>query len=214
MTTSDAPTKRQTQILDFIKSFIAEKHYAPSVRQIGKAVNLASPSTVHMHLQALENKGLISRGKEEARAIVVLDKPDPNAPPATNIIELDRNTVALPVLGRVAAGEPIFAEQNVEDTFALPQQVVGDTSSFMLTIKGESMIDAGIYDGDYVVVKEQSNANNGDIVVALLGEEATVKTFYKEKDRIRLQPQNQTMEPIYATDAKILGKVVALLRSL
>jgi repressor LexA len=214
MVNKDLPTKRQSQILDFLKSYQAEHGYAPSVRDIAKAVSLSSPSTVHLHLQALENKGLIRRGKDAARAIVILDGEKSDDRQMADIIEIDRHTVALPVVGDVAAGTPILAVENVTDTFALPKQVVGNNSSYMLTIKGESMIDAGIYNGDYVVVKQQNNANNGDIVVALLDDEATVKTFYKEKDRVRLQPENETMEPIYTTDVQILGKVVALLRSL
>lgn len=208
-------TKRQQEILDFMRSFTEDNGYPPTVREIGEAVGLSSSSTVHSHLSALENKGFIRRDASSARALVIVDQmtadesnslaeePDPYA-----------NVIALPLVGRVAAGEPILAEQNIEDTFTLPSQLVDDSCSFLLTVKGESMIEAGILDGDLVVVREQRTANNGDIVVALIDENATVKTFYRESDRIRLQPENKTMEPIYTTDATILGKVVALLRTL
>ncbi len=208
-------TKRQQEILDFLRSFTAGNGYPPSVREIGEAVGLSSSSTVHSHLSALEGKGYIRRDASSARALVIVDQliadesnslidgPDPFA-----------NIITLPLVGRVAAGEPILAEQNIEDTLTLPTQLVDDSSSFLLTVKGESMIEAGILDGDLVVVREQQTADNGDIVVALIDESATVKTFYREQDRIRLQPENKTMEPIYTTEAMILGKVVALLRTL
>ncbi|MCL2756760.1 MAG: transcriptional repressor LexA [Coriobacteriia bacterium] len=205
-------TKRQEEVLSFLRRFTIKNGYPPSVREIGAAVGLSSSSTVHAHLQALENKGLIKRDASSARALVILVDMDDETDERAQ--KLDRNVVRLPVVGRVAAGVPIYAEENIEDTLALPTQIVGDTGSFMLTIQGESMIEAGIMDGDYVVVREQSHADNGDIVVALLGDDATVKTFYKEEGRIRLQPQNYTMEPIYATEVIILGKVIALLRTL
>ena len=205
-------TKRQEEVLSFLRRFTIKNGYPPSVREIGAAVGLSSSSTVHAHLQSLENKGLIKRDASSARALVILVDMDDDM----NVCEQeqDRSVVRLPVVGRVAAGMPIYAEENIEDVLTLPTQVVGDTGSFMLTIQGESMIEAGIMDGDYVVVREQSHADNGDIVVALLDDEATVKTFYKEEGRIRLQPQNHTMEPIYATEVIVLGKVIALLRTL
>ncbi|MDR2492371.1 MAG: transcriptional repressor LexA [Coriobacteriales bacterium] len=212
MPSREALTKRQQEILDFLKHFSAENGYPPSVREIGDAIGLSSSSTVHSHLQALESKGCIKRDASAARALAILDGND--AFGGAFNPHSDRNTVHLPVVGRVAAGEPLYAEQNIDDTFALPTQLVGDTGSFMLTIRGDSMIEAGIYDGDYIVVREQRTANNGDIVVALLGDDATVKTFYREDDRIRLQPENATMSPIYATEVTILGKVIALLRAL
>jgi repressor LexA len=213
MARSNKLTKRQEQILDFLRSFAQTHGYPPSVREIGDAIGLSSSSTVHSHLQALINKGYIKRDASQARALLVMDENGEPAPMARQVQEI-RNVVQLPLIGQVAAGEPILAEQNVEDTLPLPSQVVGDDSSFLLTIRGDSMIDAGIFNGDYVVVREQQTANNGDIVVALIGEEATVKTFYKEDGRVRLQPQNPTMDPIYVKDPLILGKVVALLRTL
>ncbi|MDR3307526.1 MAG: transcriptional repressor LexA, partial [Coriobacteriales bacterium] len=208
-------TNRQQEILDFLRTATAKQGYPPSVREIGNAVGLSSSSTVHSHLQALENKGYIHRDPAAARALVVVDQiviEESNT--LSEERDLLRNVVALPLVGSVAAGTPILAEQNIEDTYPLPSQLVGDTSSFMLTVKGESMIEAGIFNGDYVVVREQNTANNGDIVVALLEDEATVKTFYREPTRIRLQPENSTMDPIYTTDVLILGKVVALLRTM
>ena len=212
MLTSESLTQRQEEVFAFLKRFTAKNGYPPSVREIGAAVGLSSSSSVHAHLQSLENKGLIKRDASAARALVIFDESDDEFSENTTIS--DPNIIRLPVVGRVAAGEPILAEENIEDTFALPTQLVGDTGSFMLTIHGESMIEAGIMDGDYVVVREQPTANNGDIVVALLGDEATVKRFYREAGRIRLQPENRTMEPIYATNVTILGKVIALLRTL
>lgn len=212
MAASKTLTKRQEEVLTFIKGFIAENSYPPSVREIGAAVGLASSSTVHAHLQALDNKGFIKRDASSARAIVILD--DDNECSGGASPSLEHNVVRLPIVGQVAAGTPIYADENIEDTYALPKQLIGDTGSFMLTIKGESMIEAGIMDGDYVVVREQPTANNGDIVVALLGDEATVKTFYREEGRIRLQPENHRMDPIYTTEVIILGKVIALLRTL
>jgi repressor LexA len=209
-------SERQQDILDFLKDFISRNSYPPSVREIGEAVGLSSSSTVHSHLNTLEDKGYIKRDPSSARALSVIDTDDEprSAPGFQGITHLPRNVVELPVVGRVAAGAPILADQNIEESFLLPTQIVGDTSSFLLTVKGESMIEAGIFDGDYVVVKEQPTANNGEIIVALIEDEATVKTFYKEPDRIRLQPENHSMDPIYVRDVAILGKVVALLRTL
>jgi repressor LexA len=216
MKPTDKLSDRQQHILDFLKEFTARNGYPPSVREIGEAVGLSSSSTVHSHLNALENKGYIRRDPSSARALTVIEADDGKT--ADSIFEgsprLPRNVVELPLVGRVAAGAPILADQNIEESFLLPTQIVGDAGSFLLTVKGESMIEAGILDGDYVVVKEQPTANNGEIVVALIEDEATVKTFYKEPDRIRLQPENSTMEPIYVRDVTILGKVIALLRTL
>jgi repressor LexA len=218
-------SERQQDILRFLRAFIARNGYPPSVREIGEAVGLSSSSTVHSHLNALENKGFIRRDPSSARALTVIDQGE-DTPRDTSAVglakttrleapaRLPRNVVELPLVGRVAAGAPILAEQNIEESLILPTQIVGDTSSFLLTVRGESMIEAGILDGDYVVVKEQPTAHNGEIVVALIGDEATVKTFYREPDRIRLQPENRGMEPIYARDVTILGKVIALLRTL
>jgi repressor LexA len=199
-------TDRQREILDFIKAEMRRKGYPPTVRDIGLAVGLSSSSTVHSHLNALEAKGLIKR--------------DPSKPRALEVIGHDRETVVtsmrgvreLPVLGAVAAGVPMLAEENIEGTIPLPTEVVREDSTFVLRVKGDSMVDAGIFDGDFVVVRQQPTAENGDIVVALLEDEATVKRFFREADRIRLQPENDSMEPIYVRDVTILGKVVAVFR--
>jgi repressor LexA len=209
-------SERQRDILDFLSDFITRNGYPPSVREIGEAVGLSSSSTVHSHLNALENRGFIRRDPSSARALTVIGRNNETTDEMNSsaTVRLPRNVVELPLIGRVAAGIPTLAEENVEESLMLPTQIVGDASSFLLTVKGESMIDAGILDGDYVVVKEQPTANNGEIVVALIDDEATVKTFYREPDRIRLQPENSTMDPIYTRDATILGKVIALLRTL
>ena len=226
----DAISKRQLQVLEYIAEYLQMQGYPPSVRDIGEHVGLASPSTVFTHLTGLEQKGFIRRNKDSARAIIILEKgwrelgaDEPGSMEPSVSASREHNTfgssgtdnmVELPLLGRVAAGEPIYADQNIDDSFTLPKQIVGDRGSFMLTVKGDSMIEAGINDGDYVVVREQPTADNGDIVVAMIDEDATVKTFYREEDRIRLQPQNSSMEPIYTRDVKIVGKVIALLRTM
>lgn len=212
--------KRQLAIYDFIRSYSDEHGYPPSVREIGAAVGLASPSTVHMHLKVLEEQGLIRRDSKKPRTIEVVGDREPEhagddfQPLASVTQDLSANVIRLPLIGRVAAGVPILAEQNVEETLALPTSVVGDASSFVLRVRGESMINAGIFDGDYIVVREQHDAHDGEIVVALIDDSATVKTFYRERDRIRLQPENDTMEPIYVRDPVILGRVTALIRSI
>lgn len=210
--------KRQLAIYDFIRTYSTEHGYPPSVREIGAAVGLASPSTVHMHLKVLEEHGLIRRDSKKPRTIEVVDKQassaDDQVPQASVSQDVDRNLISLPLVGRVAAGTPILAEQNVEETLTLPTSIVGDASSFILRVRGESMINAGIFDGDYIVVKEQRDAHNGEIVVALIDDSATVKTFYRERDRVRLQPENDSMDPIYVDDPIILGRVTALIRSI
>lgn len=205
-------TKRQQQIYDFIRAYQQEKGYPPSVREMAAAVGLSSPSTVHAHLSALEERGLIKRDKTKPRALEVFSQ-DGSASALAEVKEVpDRGTISLPLIGRVAAGLPILAEQNVEDTFTLPTEIATDSSSFVLEVHGNSMINVGIYNGDYIVVREQKSAMNGEIVVAMIDGEATVKTFYKEQGRVRLQPENDAMVPIYATNPTILGKVVALMR--
>lgn len=201
-------TKRQAQIYDYICGEVADKGYPPSVREIANAVGLSSPSTVHTHLQVLEDKGYIKRDLSKPRALEIIGK-DPTSAPTGSM----ERVTSIPLVGRVAAGAPILAEQNVEAMIPLPEAIVGDSASFVLRVQGESMIQAGIFNGDFVVVKEQNDAVNGQIVVALIDDEATVKTFYREKDRIRLQPENPTMAPIYVKDPIILGRVVALVRS-
>lgn len=198
-------TKRQQQIFDFILSEIHKRGYPPSVREIGKAFNLSSSSTVHSHLSALEQKGVIRRDPRKPRALEVLGFRE------TETVASPTKTRNIPVVGRIAAGAPILAHENIEDTLTLPAEFT-DENTFVLTVKGESMIEAGILDGDYLIVRQQQTATNGDIVVAMVGEEATVKRFYKEQDHIRLQPENKAMEPILTKDAVILGKAIALLR--
>ncbi|MDY5275486.1 transcriptional repressor LexA [Olsenella sp. AGMB03486] len=210
-------SKRQQSIYEYICSYSAEHGYPPSVREIGAAVGLASPSTVHMHLQVLQEQGLIKRDSKKPRAIEVVNNPsehDEDLHLAKVTEDPDSNTISLPLVGRVAAGQPILAEQNVEERLNLPTSIVGDASSFVLRVHGESMINAGIFDGDYIVVKEEHDAHDGEIVVALIDDSATVKTFYREDGRIRLQPENDTMEPIYAENPRILGRVTALIRSI
>jgi len=199
-------TDRQRQVLDFIKAEIRRKGYPPTVRDIGEAVGLSSSSTVHSHLAALEAKGLIKRDPSKPRALEVFEHDEaPRRAELAGIVEL-------PVIGAVAAGSPTLATENIEQTIALPTEIAREDSTFVLRVKGDSMIEAGIMDGDFVVVHQQPTAVNGDIVVAMLEDEATVKTFYREADRIRLQPQNPTMDPIYTRDVTILGKVVAVFR--
>lgn len=201
-------TKRQTQIYDFICTEVQDKGYPPSVREIANAVGLSSPSTVHTHLQVLEDKGYIKRDLSKPRALEIISKDAENGQ-----VGGSSGIIRLPLIGHVAAGAPILAEQNIEAMIPLPEALVGDSATFVLRVKGESMIQAGIFDGDFVVVREQPDASNGQIVVALIDDEATVKTFYRESERIRLQPENPTMAPIYADNPKILGRVVALVRS-
>ncbi|HIY51206.1 MAG TPA: transcriptional repressor LexA [Candidatus Olsenella avicola] len=209
--------KRQLAIYEFIRSYSNEHGYPPSVREIGAAVGLASPSTVHMHLKVLEEQGLIRRDSKKPRTIEVVGKQgevEESEPLASPAQDVDRGLISLPLVGRVAAGVPILAEQNVEETLSLPTSIVGDSSSFILRVRGQSMVNAGIFDGDYIVVKEQHDAHNGEIVVALIDDSATVKTFYRERDRVRLQPENDSMEPIYVENPVILGRVTALVRSI
>jgi repressor LexA len=195
-------TKRQQEIFDFVKKHSAKYGYPPTVRDIGKAIGLTSSSTVHAHLANLEKLGLIRRDPTKPRAIELLvDK-------AKRAV-----TGGLPLVGQVAAGEPVLAEENIEEYVQVPQIAGGDDGEYVLTITGDSMIDAGIHHGDHVVVRTQDTATNGEIVVALVGDsEATVKRFYKENGHIRLQPENSALEPIISTDVTVLGKVVGVLR--
>lgn len=209
----DKLSKRQAAIYDYICSYTAERGFPPSVREIGSAVGLASPSTVHMHLKVLQERGLIRRDSKKPRTIEVVND-DTTQHLATVTQDANNNIITLPIVGNVAAGTPILAEQNIEDSITLPTSIVGDSSSFVLKVRGQSMINAGIFDGDYVIVREQHDAHDGEIVVALIDESATVKTFYREKDQIRLQPENDAMNPIYVKDASIIGRVTALIRSI
>ena len=209
----DKLSKRQAAIYDYICSYTAERGFPPSVREIGSAVGLASPSTVHMHLKVLQERGLIRRDSKKPRTIEVVND-DTTQHLDTVTQDANNNVITLPIVGNVAAGTPILAEQNIEDSITLPTSIVGDSSSFVLKVRGQSMINAGIFDGDYVIVREQHDAHDGEIVVALIDESATVKTFYREKDQIRLQPENDAMNPIYVKDASIIGRVTALIRSI
>jgi repressor LexA len=198
-------TKRQQEIVDFIKRYSARHGYPPTVRDIGRAVGLASSSTVHQHLANLERVGLLRRDPSKPRAIELLDR-------AVQEVRGMVRQNALPLLGAVAAGQPMLAEENIEEYVSVPELAGGSDGEYVLRIRGDSMKDAGILEGDYVVVHPQETATNGDVVVALLGEEATVKRFFREPDHVRLQPENETMEPIRTKEVKVLGRVVGLLR--
>lgn len=196
---------KQQEILDYIKSQILERGFPPAVRDICDAVHLKSTSSVHSHLETLEKNGYIRRDPTKPRAIEILDD-------SFNFTR--REMVNVPMIGRVAAGEPILAEQNIENYFPIPMEFMPNNQTFMLKVKGESMINAGIFDGDLVLVEQCQTARNGEMVVALIEDGATVKTFYKEKAAIRLQPENDSMDPIIVTDVKILGKVIGVFRFL
>lgn len=195
---------KQEQILEFIKKEVHAKGYPPSVREICEAIGLKSTSTVHGHLSRLEKKGYIRRDPTKPRAIEVLN--------TEHITEYSQELVHIPIVGTITAGTPILAVENIEDTFPLPIQYVNNDNMFMLKVRGESMIEAGIFDKDLILVRQQQVAENGDIVVALIEDYSTVKRFYKEKNHIRLQPANSTMSPIIVDDCSILGKVVGLFR--
>ncbi len=203
-------TKRQQEIFDFIRKYSAKYGYPPTVRDIGKAVGLASSSTVHAHLANLEKIGLLRRDPSKPRAIELLDRA---VGTAVDSVRSMVRAEGLPLLGTVAAGQPVLAEENVEDYISVPDIAGGEDGEYLLKIRGESMKNAGMLEGDLVVVHQQDTAKDGDIVVALLGEEATVKRFFREPDHIRLQPENETMEPIRSKEVKVLGRVVGLLRS-
>lgn len=201
-------SNRQQAILEFIKNEVRDKGYPPSVREIGEAVGLASSSTVHGHLDRLERKGLIRRDPTKPRAIEILGQDE-------SLSAFSYSIARVPLIGKVTAGVPITATENIEEYFPLPSHFVGDHNVFMLRVIGESMIDAGIHHNDYVIVKQQPTADNGDIVVAMTeDDEATVKTFYKERDHVRLQPENPAMEPIRLRNVTILGKVIGLFRDI
>lgn len=200
-------SQKQIEILLYIKSEIQRQGYPPAVREICKGVELKSTSTVHAHLEKLESKGYIRKDPTKPRAIEILDKND-------DFLLTKKRTVDIPIVGKVTAGAPILAVENIEDTYPVPLELVEGNEVFMLKINGESMIDAGILDGDLVLIKEQSTAINGDIVVALLDDEATIKRFFKEENAIRLQPENQFMDPIYSKNVQILGKAIGLFRNI
>jgi repressor LexA len=201
--------------MDSIERCIRDKGYGPTVREICSDLGLSSPSTVHVHLKTLEQKGYIVRDPLKSRSISLPPERKAELEGLNDVVRPSfSKLVDVPLVGNVAAGEPILAEENITDVITLPTDIVGDAPSFLLSVRGESMIEAGINDGDYVVVKEQPVANNGDIVVAIIEDGATVKRFYKEKDHIRLQPENSSMEPIITTNCSIAGKVVAVFRRL
>lgn len=200
-------TKRQQEIFDFIKRYSANYGYPPTVRDIGKAVGLASSSTVHAHLGNLEKLGLLRRDPSKPRAIELLDR-------AVDQVRQLVSPSGLPLVGSVAAGQPVLAEENIEDYIEVPPMAGGDEGEFILRVRGESMRDAGILPDDFVVVRSQETATDGDVVVAMVGEEATVKRFFRENDHIRLQPENAAMEPIRSREVRVLGRVVGLFRSL
>ena len=189
---------KQQEILDFLKNTILSTGYPPTVREICEAVHLKSTSSVFQHLEKLEKNGYIKRDESKPRAIEIIDD---------NFNMLRRETVSVPMVGRVAAGQPLLAVQNVESYFPIPAEYMPNAQSFMLRVKGDSMINIGIFDGDTIIVQQQKTAKNGDIVVALVEDSATVKTFYKEDGHIRLQPENDNMDPIIVDDCLILGKV-------
>lgn len=199
---------KQLEILNYMKMEINKRGYPPSVREICEAVSLRSTSTVHGHLAKLEDKGYIRRDPTKPRAIEILSN-DPFSDYSHN-----KEMVQVPIVGKVTAGQPILATENIEDTFPLPLNFIDHGNTFILNVKGESMIEAGILDNDYVVIRQQSTASNGDIVVALIDDEATVKRFFKESDHIRLQPENSLMDPILLKDVVILGKVIGVFRKL
>ena len=196
-------TEKQSQILEYIKAEILSKGYPPAVRDICQAVNLKSTSSVHSHLETLEKNGYIRRDPTKPRTIEILDD-------SFNLVR--REMVNVPIVGTVAAGQPILAVENIENYFPIPSEYMQNEETFMLKVKGESMINAGILDGDQILVKRQSTAKNGDMVVALVDDSATVKTFYKENGHIRLQPENDYMDPIILPDVEIIGKVFGVFR--
>jgi repressor LexA len=199
-------TKRQKEIFDFIGKYAAKTGYPPTVREIGKAVGLHSSSTVHAHLANLEKIGLLRRDPSKPRAIELLQGAASRAKAAI------RPPSGFPLIGQVAAGEPILAEENIEEYLEVPDVIGGEDGDYILQVRGESMKNAGIIEADYVIVRPADDARDGEIVVALIGEEATVKRFFREKNHIRLQPENDEMDPIITTEAKVLGKVVGVFR--
>ncbi len=196
-------SKKQQEILEYIKNQILQRGFPPAVREICEAVNLKSTSSVHSHLETLEKNGYIRRDPTKPRAIEILDD-------TFNLTR--REMVNVPIIGQVAAGQPILAEENIEDYFPFPAERMPNKQTFLLKVKGESMINAGILDGDYVLVEQDATASNGDMVVALVEDSATVKTFYKEEGVFRLQPENDFMDPIIVKEVSILGKVIGVMR--
>ena len=209
-------TPKQQQVLDYVAAHIQEKGYPPSVRDICSAVGFKSTSSAHAYLEALEKKGLLHKDASKTRALKVTSSSTPSPSNVTPFPDVaTREIVNVPIVGKVTAGQPILAVENIEDSFPVPLEFVGNQDAFMLKVRGESMIEAGILDGDFVLVSKQSTARNGDIVVALIEDEATVKTFYKENGYVRLQPENPYMEPIIVREnLSILGKVSGVFRKM
>ena len=218
-------TAREKRILDYMRGEINKRGYPPTVREVCASLDIKSTSTVHKALEVLERQGFIRKGPSKRRAVEILQGENETSPvrkisdaKASDPNNVERSDIIdLPLVGRIAAGTPILAEENVEDSFPVPARFVGKGTNFMLTVHGQSMIEAGIFDGDYILVHAQNSANNGDIVVAMIDgfeSEATVKTFYKEADHIRLQPANSDMNPIIVKDVKILGLVKGVFRYL
>lgn len=206
---------REQKILNYMKNEIKEKGYPPTVREICSALGIKSTSTAHKDIANLVKQGYIRKDPSKPRALMVVDPEDANEQIQATESATSADVVEIPVVGRIAAGTPILADQNIEDSFPVPARFAGNGTNFMLTVRGESMIEAGIMDGDYILVEQQSTARNGEIVVAMVDgfeSEATVKTFYREADHIRLQPENSTMSPIIVKDVKILGKVKGVFR--
>lgn len=208
--------KREAEILKFMEAEIELKGYPPTVREVCAALNIKSTSTTHKDIANLEKKGYLVKDPAKPRALQIQKSSSDSSSKGLPAGDLSRTDVTdVPIVGRIAAGTPILAEENIEDSFPVPSRYLGKGTNFMLTVSGESMIEAGIFDGDYILVEQQATANNGDIVVAMIDgfeSEATVKTFYKEKDHIRLQPENSAMTPILVKDVKILGKVKGVFR--
>ncbi len=218
---SNGLNKRERDILKFIQKEIITNGFAPSVREICKAVGLNSTATVQGYLKTLEERGYVKKENQKGRTIRLLKNfkgenvvSDALGVSATKEYYSNKEMVNVPLVGKITAGQPILAVENITDTFPIPIDFIGNSESFMLTVRGESMIEAGILDGDYILVKKTNSAENGQIVVALIDDEATVKTFYKEKGHIRLQPENSTMDPIIVPDCKILGKVCGVFRKM
>ncbi len=218
---SNGLNKRERDILKFIQKEIITNGFAPSVREICKAVGLNSTATVQGYLKVLEERGYVKKENQKGRTIRLLKNfkgenvvSDALGVSATKEYYSNKEMVNVPLVGKITAGQPILAVENITDTFPIPIDFIGNSESFMLTVRGESMIEAGILDGDYILVKKTNSAENGQIVVALIDDEATVKTFYKEKGHIRLQPENSTMDPIIVPDCKILGKVCGVFRKM
>lgn len=217
---------REKDILSFIEKQINEFGYAPSVREIGKSVGLSSTATVHAYLAKLEEKGYIKKESQKGRTLrllkgmnnqTIIDEKNTNIKKEQveeKNFYSDKELVEVPIIGKITAGEPVLAVENITDTFVLPIDFIGNSECFMLTVSGESMIEAGILDGDYILVKRQNVARNGEIVVAMIEDEATVKTFYKENNHIRLQPENSSMDPIIVNDCQIVGKVAGVFRKM